>query len=129
MIRVRRLASRGFGSALAILCLGVVASCADLSSVQQLSNGIAAKYRTAAQVNLRGREHLTILVRLTSQVDTSDGGEARLARDIATFAKQHSPNANQLVDIDVAYVGSLKIDTFTVTRVSPPYHFLTSQLP
>jgi hypothetical protein len=89
------------------------------------------EYHVPANVNLNNRTHLSITFQ-SPPAAVAKGDEAArewVAREAATFAKQHYLEAGQLDDITITFANVSNYGPVTVTRTDTPFSFRVRDLP
>lgn len=113
----------------AVASIAALAACGSLKNIATLATALQARYHLPANINVSNRRHLTITFQnVDASMKMDDSSRAAFARDVATFAKTHYPDAADLDDISIAFAAVSRYGPLTTTRTDAPYSFRPDDL-
>ena len=103
--------------------------CGDLKNLVALSSALQEKYHVTPNVNIMNGSHLLITFQnMDDLAKTDSAGRERFAREVATFAKAHYPEANHLEGIAVTFATVRSAGPLTMTNVDAPFSYHPADL-
>lgn len=105
-------------------------ACSAMKGIMNFAQAVTAEYRAPVNVSERNGKHLVITFQETPPAlqGASDSARAAFARDVATFAKAHYPDAAKLEDVTIGFASTTSVGPLTVTRSDAPYQFELREL-
>jgi hypothetical protein len=124
MSRLSHRLSRTFVVGVASLLFA--AGCRDIVELLRLSVGVKKEFGQQARVELFNRRHL--IIRLENSPLAGRPDEAKVARRVAEFARDHFPRYRQLDDVQVVFEARRHYGPVGYARGTRGYTFTRAEL-